>query len=50
LLHGKVFDKQLPEFETITLFKRKYDEFYEFGEDHENDLMWYALKALVDSE
>ena len=34
LLHGKVFEKDTPELENVKLFVKKYEEFYEFGEDN----------------
>ena len=49
LLHGKVFEKDTPAYETIKLFKKRYDEFYEFGEDDVNDMLWYSLKIVIDS-
>ncbi len=36
--------------DIIKLFKKRYDEFYEFGEDDENDMLWYSLKIAIDSD
>ena len=50
MLHGKVFAKDSPEFTNVEKFAEKYQEFYEFGEDQEFDLLWYALKTIVNSD
>ena len=50
MLHEKEFEKDTAEYDIIKLFKKRYDEFYEFGEDDENDMLWYSLKIAIDSD
>ena len=50
MLHGKVFEKDTPELENVKQFVKKYEEFYEFGEDNEHDMLWHALKDVIKSD
>ena len=50
LLHGKIVVKDSPDFVNVNMFLKRYEEFYEFGEDQEFDMLWYALKTIVNSD